>query len=83
MAIKKGDSVVINISGTDVVAKAASDEKDGAVEIKCQGTFSTVNVKDVRSLPDYSDVQVEDVPSNGLSDGEQWEPHDGIARGNV
>jgi hypothetical protein len=53
MPIKKGERVVVSVSGSDVIAEAASDEKDGSLEIKYKKTFSTVNAKDARLLESW------------------------------
>ena len=42
MTIKKGDRVVVQVGGVNVEAIAASNEKDGTLQIKYKGTFSTV-----------------------------------------
>ena len=49
MAIKKGDRLILKEHGLEITVEAASDEKDGHVEIKAKGTFSTVNISDVRA----------------------------------
>lgn len=50
MPIKRGDRLFLKQHGVEVPVEAASDEADGSLQIKYKGTFSTVNVSDVRPI---------------------------------